>query len=116
VRAQLSSGTMAIRGDQWPMLVYADVEYDPEAPWEGLFRNKHLVWVSIHPSSFILLTLLLTGIQAYFYVSQLSRERGESNEIRQCSYSWHDSGHHSLLSLCGHTGAYGAEALATYHH
>jgi hypothetical protein len=45
VREKLSSGEMPVRGDQWPMLVYADQEYDPQEPWEGLFRSRILVWV-----------------------------------------------------------------------
>lgn len=48
VRAKLSSGEMAVCGDQWPMLVYANQEYDPEEPWEGLFRSRLLVWVRVH--------------------------------------------------------------------
>jgi hypothetical protein len=36
---------MAVSGDQWPLLVYANNEYDPEDPWEGLFRNRLLIWV-----------------------------------------------------------------------
>jgi hypothetical protein len=51
VREKLSSGEMPVRGDQWPMLVYADQEYDPEEPWEGLFRSRILVWVRMHLSS-----------------------------------------------------------------
>ena len=48
VREQLSSGELSVRGDQWPMLVYADQEYDPQEPWEGLFRSQILVWVHMH--------------------------------------------------------------------
>ena len=32
-------------GDQGTLLLYADCKYDPEEPWDGLFRNKLLVWV-----------------------------------------------------------------------
>ena len=45
VRTKLSSGEMAVSGDQWPLLVYANQQYDPEDPWEGLFRSQLLVWV-----------------------------------------------------------------------
>ena len=48
VREQLSSGELSVRSDQWPMLVYADQEYDPQEPWEGLFRSQILVWVRMH--------------------------------------------------------------------
>jgi hypothetical protein len=46
VRTKLASGEMAVAGDQWPMLVYANLQYDPEDPWSGLFRNQILVYVS----------------------------------------------------------------------
>ena len=42
MRAKLSSGEMAVPGDQWPLLVYTRQEYDPEEPWNGLFRNQLL--------------------------------------------------------------------------
>jgi hypothetical protein len=42
---------MTVSGDQWPMLLYADQEYDPEDPWNGLFRSRLLVWVSVIPDS-----------------------------------------------------------------
>ena len=48
VREQLSSGELSVHGDQWPMLVYVDQEYDPQEPWEGLFRSQILVWVRMH--------------------------------------------------------------------
>jgi hypothetical protein len=54
VREKLSSGEMSVRGDQWPMLVYADQQYDPEEPWEGLFRSQILIWVGMHLLSFVI--------------------------------------------------------------
>ena len=45
VRGKLSSGEMLVHGDQWPMLLFANQEYDPDDPWEGLFRSQLLVWV-----------------------------------------------------------------------
>ncbi|KAF8221164.1 hypothetical protein L208DRAFT_1329803, partial [Tricholoma matsutake] len=48
VHEKLSSGEMPVHGDQWPMLVYADQEYDPKNPWEGLFRSRILVWAFKH--------------------------------------------------------------------
>jgi hypothetical protein len=46
-RAKLVSGEMSVSGNQWPLLVYADLQYDPDDPWSGLFRNQILVWVDI---------------------------------------------------------------------
>jgi hypothetical protein len=37
---------MTVAGDQWPVLLYEDGAYDPNDPWNGLFRSKLLVWVS----------------------------------------------------------------------
>ena len=51
VHEKLSSGKMPVHSDQWPMLVYTDQEYDPQDPWEGLFRSWILVWVHMHLSS-----------------------------------------------------------------
>ncbi|KAF8232269.1 hypothetical protein L208DRAFT_1563529 [Tricholoma matsutake] len=48
VHEKLSSGEMPVHGDQCPMLVYADQEYDPKNPWEGLFRSRILVWAFKH--------------------------------------------------------------------
>jgi hypothetical protein len=45
IREKLSSGEMQVRGDQWPLFLYADLAYDPEDPWNGLFRNQLLVMV-----------------------------------------------------------------------
>ncbi|KAM6503022.1 hypothetical protein JOM56_002999 [Amanita muscaria] len=46
--AKLSTGEMAVRGDQWPLLVYAKQKFDPEEPWDGLFRSELLVWAYKH--------------------------------------------------------------------
>jgi hypothetical protein len=46
VWTKLVDGTMTVSGDQWPMMLYANQEYDPDDPWSGLFRSQILVWVS----------------------------------------------------------------------
>jgi hypothetical protein len=46
VQEQLCSGTYMVAGDQWPILVYRDCKYDPENPWDGLFRSILLVSVN----------------------------------------------------------------------
>ncbi|KAM6493885.1 hypothetical protein JOM56_010246 [Amanita muscaria] len=48
IRAKLSTGEMAVQGDQWPLLVYAKQKFDSEEPWEGLFRSELLVWAYKH--------------------------------------------------------------------
>jgi hypothetical protein len=106
VRAKLSNGELAVRGDQWPMLVYANQEYDPEEPWEGLFRSQLLVWVSRHLSLLVVAhqALLCTGLQTHLYLPQFGRERGEGDEIGQCAYPRYDPGDNCVLGICGYTG------------
>jgi len=45
VKNQLRSGELAIAGDQWPIFLYVDCDYDPER--NGLLRSALLVSVSI---------------------------------------------------------------------
>jgi hypothetical protein len=47
IRAKLASGEMAVTGDQWPVLVYANQHYDSDDPWSGLFRGQILIYVSV---------------------------------------------------------------------
>jgi len=82
IRAKLSSSEMTVRGDQWPLLVYAMQKFDPEEPWDGLFRSELLVWVrTCSMISILIIHLREAGLQAHFHLAQLSRERGQSNEI-----------------------------------
>jgi hypothetical protein len=46
IKAKLKSGEMYVRGDQWPIFLYDDNQFDPENPWKGLLRNQLLVLVS----------------------------------------------------------------------
>ncbi|KAG2136732.1 hypothetical protein DEU56DRAFT_871520 [Suillus clintonianus] len=54
-KAKLKSGEIIVTGDQWPLFLYADYHYDPEDPWNGLFRSALLVcayrYVFTSPSS-----------------------------------------------------------------
>lgn len=67
---------MAVAGDQWPLLVYENQEYDEEVPWRGLFRSNILVWVGISFAIVLLyyilsdlLYLVNIGFQAYIHLS-----------------------------------------------
>lgn len=44
-KTKLQSGETIVTGDQWPFFLYADYHYDPEDPWNGLFRSALLVCV-----------------------------------------------------------------------
>ncbi|KAG1718646.1 hypothetical protein EDD22DRAFT_963735 [Suillus occidentalis] len=43
-KLSLKSGETAVRGDQWPMFLYAGYEYNPEDPWKGLLRSEILIF------------------------------------------------------------------------
>ncbi|KAG2053100.1 hypothetical protein BDR06DRAFT_982904 [Suillus hirtellus] len=47
-KAKLKSGKIIVTGDQWPLFLYADCHYDPEDPWNGLFRSTLLVCAYRH--------------------------------------------------------------------
>jgi hypothetical protein len=59
--AKLASGEIIVRGDQWPLLVYAKQRFNPEEPWDGLFRSELLVWVRTH-------FLFTTFLQAFKHI------------------------------------------------
>lgn len=45
-KEKLRSGEISPTGDQWPIFVYQGYMYDPEDPWNGLFRSSLLLKVS----------------------------------------------------------------------
>ena len=45
-KEKLRSGEMEVPGDQWPVFLYANCQYDAEDAWKGLFRSTFLVSVS----------------------------------------------------------------------
>ena len=76
VREQLKNGEIVVAGDQWPLLVYADYEYNAEEPWEGLFRSKLLVWVhSLIFFAKLNLTSLLLKAYKHIFTSPSSVEK-----------------------------------------
>ncbi|KAG1871699.1 hypothetical protein F4604DRAFT_1926084 [Suillus subluteus] len=54
-KLSLKSSETTVRGDQWPMFLYARYDYDPEDPWKGLLRSEILIFgfkhVFMSPSS-----------------------------------------------------------------
>lgn len=50
-KEKLRSGELAVSGDQWPIFLYQGYSYDPDDPWNGLFRSTLLIYAS--HSSFI---------------------------------------------------------------
>jgi len=47
IKEKLRSGELAVPGDQWPVFLYRDNLYDPNNPWNGLFRSSILVSVCL---------------------------------------------------------------------
>jgi hypothetical protein len=45
-KEKLRSGELAVAGDQWPIFLYHGEQYDPDDPWNGLFRSALLLSVS----------------------------------------------------------------------
>ena len=56
-KTKLSNGEMQVKGDQWPIFLYADYMYDSEDPWNGLLRSGLLVSVSFITIPMIATTL-----------------------------------------------------------
>ncbi|KAG2152640.1 uncharacterized protein EDB93DRAFT_1249148 [Suillus bovinus] len=50
-KAKLKSSEIIVTGDQWLLFLYADYHYDPEDPWNGLFRSTLLTLRHIDMSS-----------------------------------------------------------------
>jgi hypothetical protein len=46
IKEKLKSGELIVAGDEWPIFLYQGEQYNPEDPWNGLFRNPVLVSVS----------------------------------------------------------------------
>jgi hypothetical protein len=56
-----------VPGDQWPIFLYKDYTYDPENPWNGLFRSTLLLSV-MYQLFYPLLYILTFPVQAYRHV------------------------------------------------
>ncbi|KAG2131482.1 hypothetical protein BD769DRAFT_1627750 [Suillus cothurnatus] len=44
-KQSLKSSETVVRGDQWPMFLYAGYVYNPEDPWTGLLRSEILIFI-----------------------------------------------------------------------
>ncbi|KAI0055466.1 hypothetical protein BV25DRAFT_1873121 [Artomyces pyxidatus] len=43
VKRRLRSAELTVAGDQWPMFLYKNYQYDPQDPWKGLLRSILLI-------------------------------------------------------------------------
>lgn len=68
VKEKLRSGEMLVRGDQWPLFLYADTAYDPEDPWNGLLRSHLLVAVCTSRQCICFYRYLTSIIQGFKHV------------------------------------------------
>lgn len=48
IKEKLRSGELTTIGDQWPSFLFHGYAYDPEDPWNGLFRSSLLVTAYKH--------------------------------------------------------------------
>lgn len=67
-KEKLRSGEMHVRGDQWPIFLYADLAFDCDDPWNGLLRNQLLVIVCVHFNLSCIHSLICPWFQAYKHV------------------------------------------------
>jgi len=56
-----------------------------------------------------------TGIQAHLHLTQLRGEGSESNQIQQCSDTWHEASHHGFPSIRSDTSAFSVEIPLLHH-
>jgi hypothetical protein len=73
IKEKLRSGEMAVSGDQWPLFLYRDCHYDPEDPWNGLFRSSILVFVSTIWAWFYLLLIMCRHTNISLHLLALSK-------------------------------------------
>ena len=73
IKEKLRSGEMAVSGDQWPLFLYRDCHYDPEDPWNGLFRSSILVFVSTIWAWFYLLLIMSRHTNISLHLLALSK-------------------------------------------
>lgn len=51
-KGKLRSGEIIVSGDQFPIFLYQEFQYNPDRPWDGLFKSSLLVLVSSsHPNA-----------------------------------------------------------------
>jgi len=48
IRNKLRNGEIVVSGDQWPIFLYHGFNYNPDDPWNGLFRSSLIV--SVRPA------------------------------------------------------------------
>lgn len=70
IKAKLRSGEMVVSGDQWPVFVYYANKYDPDDPWDGLFRSNLLVSVCSTHIPGIMKVIKFAGVQTHLYVAE----------------------------------------------
>lgn len=89
VQRELSSGQLVPSGDLWPRFLYRGHHYNPENPWEGLFRGRLLV--SVSKILLFLRSALKLPPQAYkhIFTSPSSVDGNESRATRSCNARIH---------------------------
>jgi hypothetical protein len=83
IKAKLKSGEMYVRGDQWPLFLYDNSQFDPEDPWKGLLCSNLLILVC-HGLTFVHCTTYLRVLQAckHIFTSPSSVDHDEPKATR----------------------------------
>ncbi|KAG1875856.1 hypothetical protein C8R48DRAFT_768711 [Suillus tomentosus] len=90
-KESLKSGETAVRGDQWPIFLYAGYVYNPEDPWKGLLRSDILVYVrfSLSSSSVFSRTDTVTDSENFYHsILDLLEDPYESEEVGELMMWW----------------------------
>ncbi|KAG2097501.1 uncharacterized protein F5147DRAFT_656313 [Suillus discolor] len=101
----LKSSETAVRGDQWPIFLYAGYVYDPEDPWKGLLRSDILIFGFKHvftsPSSVDKEPKAMRSGNAYLHGMKSVRFSLSSSSIFSRTNTVTDSEnfYHSILDL-----------------
>ncbi|KAG2352669.1 hypothetical protein BDR07DRAFT_1454911 [Suillus spraguei] len=104
-KQSLKSGETAVRGDQWPMCLYAGYVYDPEDPWKGLLRSEILIFgfkhVFMSPSSVERELKAMRSSNAYLHSMKCVQLPLSSSSVFSCTDTVTDSEnfYHSILDI-----------------
>src|ERR1700722_3620500 len=97
IKEKLRSGELLVPGDQWPVFLYSDYNYDPKDPWNGLFRSSILVKVRLVSLTDAYLFIVM---QAYKFVFTLPSSVEQESKATRSSNAWiHGMTHVTLGSI-----------------
>jgi hypothetical protein len=82
VKAKLRNGEYIIPGDQWPIFLWKNSEYNPDDPWNGFLRSKLLISVSRRLTKKCFMILFsAAGIQVRVHIAKLCGAGAEGDTL-----------------------------------